>query len=69
MCVCVCASTYARCAVDVLYEICPILTKFSQQSGRHQGSHVVPSTYTGWLCMVKWAVSAIKCICVVSVYM
>ena len=32
-----------------------------------QGSHVVLTTYTGLLCMVIWAGSAIKCICVVSV--
>ena len=36
---------------DILYQFCPILARFSQQCGGHQGS---------WLCMVIWAVSTIK---------
>ena len=56
------------CTIDVLYQIRPILTNFSQQCGGDQGNYVVPTTYTGWLCMVILAVSAIKCICVVSVH-
>ena len=36
-----------------------------QQCGGHQWTHVVLSAYTSWLCIVIWAGSAIKCICVI----